>query len=199
MCRWGLIPHLLEGQMLTKLDVINTMLSCADHMPINTLEEMQDSFTYTALSILNEEVKTFQAEGWNFNTERNFTLTPDTTGVIKIPDNIYSVKFPQRCTYVIRDGKIYNKVLHTFKIEKPLKCDVVYVHPFEELPPAAQLYIQMAASYKFTKRVLGTQTNCIYTQEDLIKARAAFIQDELNTGNYNYNTYRIEGRVRDSI
>ena len=104
--------------MTTRLEAINTMLSCIDHMPLNTIQGTQSAFTVAAQSILNSENQRVQLKGWDFNTEENYPLTPDIDGIIKIAENMIKVEIHQAYLnrYLVREGKIYEKVDHTFVI-----------------------------------------------------------------------------------
>lgn len=172
--------------MTTKLEAINTMLSCVGQAPINTLNGTKNSFTIEAETILDTETKRVQLQQWDFNSEEYYPLTPDVDGYIKIPSNITRVKIPQiyKNQFIIRNNKIYDKIHHTFIIGQTLLVNVLFALEFEECPTVVQDYIKMCAAYKFTKRVLGSQAVCLYTQEDLAEAKLAMEEAELDTGNY---------------
>ncbi len=172
--------------MTTKLEAINIMLSCIGHMPINTLEGTQNSFTISAISLLDSELKRVQLRGFDFNTEENYTLKPDVDGYIKVPSNMTKIEVNQRYLnrFVVRDSKIYDKVNHTFIINQPLKATVTFSLTFEEVPEVVRRYVMMSAAYKFVKRELGSQAVCAYTQEDLAEAKADIYNHEIDIGNY---------------
>ncbi len=172
--------------MTSKLEAINTMLSCIGQSPINTLEGTKNSFTNEAETLLDSETQRVQLQQWDFNSEEYYPLQPDIDGYIKIPENITRVKIPQiyKNQYIIRNNKIYDKIHHTFIITQPLLVNVLFSLKYEECPTVVQNYIKMSAAYKFTKRVLGSQAVCLYTQEDLQEARIAMEEVELDTGNY---------------
>ena len=66
--------------MTTKLEAINTMLSCIGQAPLNTLEGTKSYFTIAAERILEDEVKRIQLQGWDFNSEDDYQLNPDVNG-----------------------------------------------------------------------------------------------------------------------
>lgn len=172
--------------MTTKLEAINIMLSCIGHSAINTLEGVKSAFITTAENILDSETKRVQLQSYDFNTEDDFPLTPDIDGFIKIPDNVVSIIYPQDYLnrYIIRNNKLYDKVKHTFIIKNQLKVSIVFALSFEELPEVVRYYITILSAYKFTKRELGSQAVCVYTQEDVAEAKQAFLESELDLGNY---------------
>lgn len=185
--------------MTTKLEAINVMLACIGHNVINTLEGVKSAFITTAENILDTETKRVQLQSYDFNTEENYPLVPDTDGFIKIPDNVVSIAYPQAYLnrYTERNGKLYDKAEHSFIIKHPLRVGIVFALEFEELPEVVRYYITILSAYKFTKRELGSQAVCIYTQEDVNEAKQAFIESELDLGNYSlipeYYTREIKG------
>ena len=118
--------------MTTKLEAINTMLSCIGQAPLNTLEGTKSYFTIAAERILEDEVKRIQLQGWDFNSEDGYQLNPDVNNNITIPPNLIMVKFPTiyKNRYVVREGKLYDKFEHTYEIPRPLKCSVVWSFEF---------------------------------------------------------------------
>ena len=187
--------------MTTRLEAINTMLSCIGQAPLNTLEGSKSYFTISAEKILDDEVKRFQLQGWDFNSEDNYPLVPDVNEEIIIPKNIVMVKLPSTLSnrYVVRDGKLYDKIKHSYKIPSVLKASVVFCFDFDELPEVAKEYAKMSAAYKFVKRELGSQAVCQYTQEDFSEARIALEQHELEIGNYTMIPDMYNGNIRSSI
>lgn len=185
--------------MTTKLEAINTMLSCIGHNSINTLEGQKSAFITTAENILNSETKRLQLQSYDFNTEECYPLKPDVDGYIRIPENVVSIAYPQDYLnrYTERKGKLYDKFDHTFIIKHPINVGIVFALDFEELPEVVRYYITILSAYKFTKRELGSQAVCVYTLEDVNEAKQAFLESELDLGNYSliseYYTRDIKG------
>jgi len=187
--------------MTTKLEAINTMLSCIGHAPLNTLEGTKSYFTVAAEKILEDETKKIQLQGWDFNSEDDYQLNPTEDNNIEVASNMIMIKFPTvyKNRYVVRNGKLYDKFEHTFTINKPIKCSVVFSFPFEELPEVVKQYATMSAAYRFVKRELGAEKASQYTQEDLIEARIAMEQHELEIGEYTMIPQMYDGRVKDYL
>ena len=187
--------------MTTKLEAINTMLSCIGQAPLNTLEGTKSYFTIAAEKILDDETKRIQLQGWDFNSEDFYQLNPDENNIIEVPDNLIMIKFPTvyKNRYVVREGKLYDKFEHTYKIPRPLKCSVVWCFEFKDLPEVVKEYVKISAAYKFVKRELGAEKTSQYTQEDVIEARVALEQHELEIGEYTMIPAMYDGRVKESI
>jgi hypothetical protein len=187
--------------MTTKLEAINTMLSCIGQAPLNTLNGTKSYFTIAAEHILEDEVKRFQLQGWDFNSEDDYQLNPDINNKIVIPPNLIMVKFPTlyKNRYVVREGKLYDKFEHTYDIPKPIRCSVIWCFDFEDLPEVAKEYAKISAAYKFVKRELGAEKTTQYTQEDVLEARIALEQHELEIGEYTMIPDMYNGNIKESI
>lgn len=187
--------------MTTKLEAINDILACVGQSPLDSLEGTKSYFTMAAENILESENKRVQLLGWDFNTEENYQLIPDVNDNILIADDMLVVKVSQiyRNRYVVRKGKLYDKLNHTFTIPDAIKATVTFCFNFEELPEVARLYVKMLAAYKFCKKELGSEKSCQYTQEDMGEALLAMQEYELDTGNYNILNEFYDGSVRSEI
>jgi len=177
------------------------MLSCIGQSPLNTLEGTKSYFTIAAEKILDDETKKIQIQGWDFNSEDNYKLTPDENGVIKVPADVYMIKYPAvyKNRYVVRANKLYDKFEHTFKISRPLIVSIVFCFQFDTLPEVVKIYATMSAAYKFVKRELGSQAACQFTQEDLMQARVAMEQHELEIGEYTMIPDMYNGNIKEQI
>lgn len=188
----------------TELDAVNTMLSTIGESPINSLEGAAGVVdAVIARQVLREISVQVQEEGWHFNTEKNFTLTPDAQdGSITVPGNCIqcdatgNTEFPD---VVVRGQRLYNKIDHTFTFTKPLAVDMVILLDFQELPQAARHYITIRAARVFQQRVIGSQTLGAFTEKDEVRARAAVMKLNTETADTNILTgsrymYSILGR-----
>ena len=73
----------------TLLDAVNQMLSCIGGSAVVTLDTDNPEVA-SAVAILEETTRTVLSEGWNFNSELEYPLTPNTNQEIPVPDNILS-------------------------------------------------------------------------------------------------------------
>lgn len=187
--------------MTTKLEAINTMLSCVGQSPLKSLEGTKSFYTISAEQILNEECKRVLLTGWDFNTDINYQLTPDVNNHINITEDMLLVQHRELYgnRYVIRYGKLYDKVNHSYEIKNPLKVKIIWDIPFEELPENFRTYIKMSSAYKFCKRVLGSENACMYTKEDVIEAYGDLLNFELETGHYTLIPEMYDGHIKGEL
>lgn len=178
-------------QKTTELDAINIMLGTIGESPINSIEAASGvSDAVIARQILSEVSVQVQEEGWHFNVETNFILTPAfPSKEIFIPENCIEVDAEDtRVDVAIRGNRLYDRIKHTFEFESPIKCNIVLLLPFEDLPQAARHYITIRAARVFQQRVVGSQVLGNFTEQDEARARMALRRYEAKTADYNILT-----------
>lgn len=178
-------------QKTTELDAVNIMLGTIGESPINSIEAASGvSDAIIARQILNEVAIQVQEEGWHFNVETNFVLTPaDPSKEIFVPDNCIEVDAEDtRVDVAIRGNRLYDRINHTFAFTSDIKCSVVLLLPFEDLPQAARHYITIRAARVFQQRVVGSQVLGAFTEKDEMRARMALRRYESKTADYNILT-----------
>ena len=178
-------------QKTTELDAVNIMLGTIGESPINSIEAASGvSDAIIARQILNEVSIQVQEEGWHFNVETNFVLTPAyPSKEIFVPENCIEVDAEDtRVDVAIRGNRLYDRINHTFAFEKDIKCNVVLLLPFEDLPQAARHYITIRAARVYQQRVVGSQVLGSFTEKDEMRARMALRRYESKTADYNILT-----------
>jgi hypothetical protein len=158
--------------MTTKLEAVNQMLAGIGQAPATALDQANPELSIAELT-LDQVTKEVLGEGWHFNTEQNYPLMPDNSGVITVPPNVLSLsdnKQSNRQVYqtVLRDGKLYDKLNHSFIFPTgtPVSCDVVWLFDFENLPQPFQSYITQRATRLFAGRVQGAQDMVAFNSQD---------------------------------
>jgi hypothetical protein len=177
--------------MTTQLQAINQMLTGIGQAPVVSLDIANPEIA-TALSILDSVNREVQGEGWHFNTEIKYPFTPDTNGEISIPDNVLQLsdnKYEnvQQYQTVVRNGKLYDKIEHTyiFPTANPILCDVVWLFGFEDLPQVFQDYITQRAARVFAGSVVGSKEMFQFNQQDEGILRANCIAYDTDTSAVN--------------
>lgn len=179
-------------RMTTELDAVNIMLGTIGEAPINSLDAATGVVdAVTARSILAEVSVQVQEEGWHFNTDYEFTLTPTDDGTIYVPGNAIEVDtspYSRDFDVAIRGGKLYDRGNKTYTFAAPIKADLTILLEFEELPQAARHYITIRAARVFQQRVVGSDTLQAFTQQDELRALRAIRRYEARTADYNILT-----------
>ena len=170
---------------LTELQAINQMLAAVGQAPVTSLDNATDIYrknddnTYTQLNVptnpdvamaqltLNELSREIQSEGWCFNREYEYLMTPDaTTKKIAYPQNIMQIDLSNapknKSKYgnkesVRRDGFLYDKTAHTFEWDEAVYCDILWLFEWDNVPRPIQNYIINKASAVYSLRLIGDQ------------------------------------------
>ena len=174
----------------TELSSVNSILASIGQSPITTLnfENPEVSFVYNLLMEANVDV---QNEGWVYNREQNYPLPLLENGEIPIANNMLRVDISEGQVYrttdvVKRQGKLYNKLNHSYVFEKPIYADIVWLFDYEDLPSVFKRYItSKAASRAATQMVGNPQLTQLLSQQEGM-TRAACVEYECNQGDHTF-------------
>jgi hypothetical protein len=171
----------------TELEAVNTMLSVIGETPVNTLSGQMVTDAVIAKNVLNEISREVQSEGWHFNTEDDYPLTPNSDGEIVLPKNCVRVHVASRSSLdvVQRGTRLYDRTNHTYRFTSTVHADVVFLLPFEEMPEAARRYVTIRAARVFQDRVVGAGTLHDFNVMDEARARGILVDAESITANVN--------------
>lgn len=174
----------------TTLGAVNSMLSTIGEAPVNGLNSgLVDA--ETAETILNEVSRSVQSDGWNFNSEPNYTVAADADGSVILPQEIIRADLAttkyrsSSAEYIQRGNKMYDKVNHTFNVGKALTLNVVVLLDYEMMPEMARRYVSVKASRIFQERVVGSSTLSSMNRSDEQEALFALKEHEGDNGDYN--------------
>lgn len=175
---------------LTELEAINIMLSTIGEAPISSLSADQSTVDVgIAKSVLREVSIQVQQEGWQFNTEINWLMTPaQGSGQIQIPANCIQLDTsgPDRDVDVaMRGSLLYDRINHTYEFKKTLRVTMVLLLDFLDLPQAARFYINVRAARVFQQRVVGSELLGSFTARDEMLARASLKKLDSNNADHN--------------
>lgn len=176
----------------TQLQAVNSMLSTIGEAPVNSLSSgLVDA--ETAETVLNEVSRDVQSFGWNFNSEPDVAVAKDSYGAIPLATNVLRADLASsenkyrsnKNEYVQRGAYMYDKVQHTYIINKDLKLDIVYMLDFTLIPEVARRYITIKAARLFQERVVGSDNLSAMNRADEQQALFALKEMESENGDYN--------------
>lgn len=182
---------------MTELEAVNIMLETIDEPPVNTLSGTVPVEVTIAVSTLSDVSREVQSKGWDFNTESEYPLAPDINGCITPPTNVMKIDASDGTPLVMRSGKLYDKSKHTNIFEDSIKCDIVWLLDFGDLPQAARSYITIRAARAFQRRILGSDTIDKLSSEDEGKALLLMEYAEADVADYNVLNNSSVKRVTD--
>ncbi len=187
----------------TELDAVNQILSSVGQAPVTTLD-LQNPEVSIVLNTLREINKQVQSEGWIFNTEREYVMSPDSeTNEIAYPFNMLQIDTNQpyhKNAYdvVRRGGKLYDRLKHTYSFTGDIKADVVWYFDFTDVPPAIQAYIIARAARMCATKMVGDKELNGLLQEQELQTRAAAIEYDCNQGDYSMFGFSDGGNYYNS-
>lgn len=166
----------------TELEAVNTMLSGIGEAPVNSFSEVTADVSL-ARHVLTEVSRETQLQGFQWNTEDDYPLTPDTGGLITLHPSIVRVHFrePDDRELTIRGNRVYDRIRHTYTFPqngRDIRCTVTLLLPFGEMPEAARRYVTLKALRVFQERVVGSQVLSAYQQADEARARVQLMGEE---------------------
>ena len=130
-----------------------------------------------------------------FNTEEHIEIQPDANKNITIPTNMlrYDIHDGQMFRdrdVVKRQGKLYNKVDHTFEFSSPVFVDATYLYDFEDVPSAFQRYIIAKASTRAATQLVGDANLARLLQTQEAQTRAAVMEYDTQQGDHSFFGFR---------
>ena len=181
-------------------DAINICLTTIGESPIpSTTSHIGHYEAELAHTIIGEAKTEILAEGFQFNTDDNWELVPDTQGYITIPADVISVDGTSRGDDLIeRAGKLYNKADNTYKFTTTQSLSIVWDMAFDTLPVPMQSVVVAAAKLKLYTRVIGVDNMVEQLERELQDMRSLMITEDLRSGDYSIfdetSTIRVMSR-----
>ena len=148
-----------------------------------------------ALNTLREVSREVQSEGWTYNKEFDYELTPDSNDEIIIPDNMLQVDLNisskrsgnREFDSIIREGKLYDRIKHSYKWTKEsVYVDILWYFEWEHIPDVVQAYIVARAATIVSSRIIGDGNQYQMLAQKEAYARAMALEYECNQGDYSF-------------
>lgn len=193
----------------TELSSVNSILGSIGQAPVTRLCHEQNgelvftnpeiAYIYQILQEVNTDV---QNEGWVFNREDHYTLTPSKNNgripellnddtIVVIPDNMLRMDISMgqvwRTSDVVkRNGCLYDKLNHTYKFTRAIDFDITWKFPYEDLPSVFKRYITSRASGRAATQLVSNPQLVQLLQVQEGQARAACMEYECNQGDHTF-------------
>ena len=169
---------------MTELEAVNEMLMSIGQAPVSTLEVCGIKDVNIAKAELLKVSRRVQSQGWNWNSDDAYTLTPDVDGHILIPAGVIKVDAADKFSNLVQRRHptkglaLYDKDNQTFEFPSETDCNIVWAFEFEDLPETARCYVATAAGRKFQSRVVGSRILDAFQAEDVAAAWVLLIREE---------------------
>ncbi len=185
-----------------ELPAINQILASVGQAPVTTLDQTNPdvAIAYDTLIQVSREI---QSEGWTFNKEQDYPFTPDSNNEILIPSNVLQIDISaetgnEEMDVIRRNGKLYDKQEHSYTFTEELKCDVVWLFDWVDLPRPIQDYITSRAACFTVSRIVGDGQLYQMCMQKEAYCRAMALEYECNQGDYTFFGQPKDGNYYNS-
>jgi hypothetical protein len=176
-----------------ELQAINQILMSVGQAPVTTLERTNPDVAICWDTLL-EVSREVQSEGWTFNREYDYPMTPDMDKHILYPENALQLDISTNPTYwtgreydpVKRGDRLYDRRSHSDKWDETIYCDIKWFFDWEDLPIPMQDYITCKAAATASTRLIGDPTQYQILQQKEAYMRAMVQEYEANQGDYSF-------------
>ena len=157
------------------------------------VEQQTNPDVAIALDTLREVSREVQSEGWTFNTEMHYEITPDSNDEILIPANVLQMDLNDDTANnigldaIFRGGKLYDKVNHSYKwTHGNVYVDILWHFDWENIPAPIQAYIVARAAAVVSSRIIGdtNQYSLLSAKEQTTRSQA--MQYDCEQGDYSF-------------
>ena len=173
-----------------ELPAVNQILQSCGQAPVTTLDQTNPdvAIAYQTLQEVSREV---QAEGWSFNKEYHYDMTPDVNNEILIPNNVLQIDLTDNAAnmdkdVIRRNGKLYDKANHTYTFTEKVECDITWLFDWIDLPTPIADFITARTASIVSSRIVGDGNQYQILQQKEVFARAMAMEYECNQGDYTY-------------
>ena len=146
-----------------------------------------------ALNTLREVSREVQSEGWTFNTEFDYKITPDSNDEIRIADDVLQMdlngKYPENIEKeaIFRGGKLYDKKAHSYTwTAETVYVDIVWYFEWENIPAPIQAHIVARAAAIVSSRIIGDSNQYQILQQKELTTRSQAMEYECNQGDFTF-------------
>ena len=146
-----------------------------------------------ALNTLREVSREVQSEGWSFNTEYDYKITPDSNNEIRVADNVLQMDlnqgYPENIEKdaILRGGKLYDKKKHSYTwTAESVYVDILWYFEWENIPAPIQAHIVARAAAIVSSRIIGDTNQYQVLQQKELATRAQANEYECNQGDYSF-------------
>lgn len=146
----------------SKLEAVNVCMRAIGREGVDSLEsgDLDAEDANKIIDIVSQRFQYNQGNGWWFNREPNWNLTPDSNGEVNLPNNALAVLQcyglnDKKIPMTMRAGKLYSTWNHTFDLRSHVNRDgnirltLVMMLPFEHLPTSVMQAITYQAACEF--------------------------------------------------
>lgn len=183
----------------TELEAVNECLENIGQTPVNSISGNLGVDAQMALNFVRKVNRELQSMGWNWNTEKNYPLTPNGDKDILLPSGTLAVDstgYDRDRDVVMRGPRLWDRDNHTYTFDKPIRVSITISRTFEEIPETARRYITLRAARIFQNRVEGLEDQSDLRDE--ANAMSILVADHLRSEGNNalHDNWSSSGTLR---
>ena len=197
----------MQLSITTRLDSINYIIGCLGLAPVDSEDEYNLDVSQAAqmLDTISRRVQDNGGQGWWFNTERNWLLSPDpVTKEVLIPNNALAVYYIDRMGHqrrmATRGRALYDPAKYRFDMshfavnDGKLNLTLITQLEFDDLPYTVKDAISTAAGVRFaTSNEMDINRIKVLTQ---VAQDAQFAMEQENTSQQKNNAFNDNRAMR---
>ena len=180
--------HTLNINHTTPVGNTVTQSTLTESSVTSRVETQTNPDVAIALNTLLDVSREVQSEGWSFNKEFDYPLTPNSDDEILIADDVLQMDLNrnQRAENigkysVNRGGKLYDKKAHSYKwTSDTVYVDITWYFSWENIPQPIQAYIVARAAAIVSSRIIGDGNQYQMLQQKEAYARSMALEYECN-------------------
>lgn len=186
----------------SELEAVNLILGVVGENPVNSLDVSGLANVDIARQVLHDVSREIQAQDWNFNTEYDYPLPLTIDGYLPVPPNTLKLDLTDdligRADPVQRGDRMYDRKTRSWVFTEPLRFDMTFFLPFEQIPEQVRRYIAIRAARFFQRRFLSSTDINAFSEEEEVAARASALAADASTADYNmaenYDVFQVMDR-----
>lgn len=186
----------------SELEAVNLILGVVGENPVNSLDVAGLANVDIARQVLHDVSREIQAQDWNFNTEYDYPLPLTIDGYMQVPPNTLKLDLTDdligRADPVQRGDRMYDRKTRSWVFTEPLRFDITFFLPFEQIPEQVRRYIAIRAARFFQRRFLSSTDINAFSEEEEVAARASALAADASTADYNmaenYDVFQVMDR-----
>lgn len=183
-------------------EAINEILLNINELPLDSSDIVEDiNIAIVAKNWLDIARKQVLSRGWEFNST-TMSLSPNTDGYIIIPtDFLYVDGTSDTDTYVVRDWKLFDKTLLSYRFTDAVECDIIEDIAFDDIPHTLANYVVKTASLMAYSNIIGDTNGMSSRAAMLREVKVDALADDANKidGNLLSSTFVTTALDRASI
>lgn len=169
---------------LDELAAVNEMLTSIGQTPVQSLTVHGIGDVALAHQFLTSVTRSTQLVGWDFNTDEDYTLTPDSSGYLRVPDGVLRIDPIEKTSGHKRrrhpDGfwAIWNSDEQSWVHTEPADFRIVWAYAFDDMPDSARHFVSLSAARRFQMKLIGSNSLDGFGAEDENNAWVILQRDE---------------------